>query len=87
MSAVSKQGKLKVDVDPNLKGKGYWKFKVQYVKKNGTWGQYKKTYKTTGKKETRTINFRKGTYRVVVLPRRASPGSAATALGPPARST
>ncbi len=68
-TAVSKKGKLKVDVDPILKGKKYWSFKVQYQKKNGTWGQYKKTYKTVGKKETKTINFRKGNYRVVVLPK------------------
>ena len=60
---------MKVDVDPNQKGKGYWKFKVQYQKKDGSWGQYKKTYKTVGKKETRTINFKKGNYRVVVLPK------------------
>lgn len=70
VKAVSGKGKLKVDVNPNLKGTKYWKFKVQYLKKDGvTWGQYKKSYKTYGKKETRTINFKKGTYRVMVLPK------------------
>ena len=66
VAAVSKKGKLYVDVDPN-KGKGYWKFKVQRLK-GETWKHYK-TYKTSGSKETRTLNLKKGTYRVIVLPK------------------
>jgi hypothetical protein len=63
---VGRAGKLFVNVNPD-NGSGYWKFKVQYLKKNGSWATYKKTYRTKGAKETRTINFRKGTYRVLVL--------------------
>jgi hypothetical protein len=64
--AVSKASTLFVDVNPD-KGSGFWKFKVQHLTKSGAWGTYKKTYRTKGAKETRTINFRKGTYRVLVL--------------------
>ena len=65
VKAVDGRRKLRVNVNPN-KGAGYWTFKVQYLKKNGSWGTYKTTYKTRGKGETRTLDFRKGTYRVVV---------------------
>lgn len=63
---------LFIDVDPNL-GRGYWKFYVyklkgaEYVKVKG--------YKTLGSKETRTVNLKKGTYKVQVLPK---PGYLAT---------
>ena len=63
-AAVSKGGKLYVDVNPNRTGKGYYKFRVQ--KWNGVTWVNKKVYKTAGKKETRTINLPKGSYRVVV---------------------
>lgn len=62
--AVSKGGKLWVDVNPNRKGTGYYKFRVQ--KWNGETWVNKKVYRTKGKKETRTINLGKGSYRVVV---------------------
>lgn len=68
VKAVSRRGKLKVDVNPN-KGRKYWAFQVQRLAKDGTWKDYRKPYRTKGKKETRTLNFRKGTYRVVVLPK------------------
>ncbi len=64
--AVSGKGKLKVDINPNLKGKKYWRFQVQKLDANGTWRAPGKVYKTTGKKEIKTINFKKGTYRVFV---------------------
>lgn len=63
-AAVSRGGKLYVDVNPNRTGKGYYKFRVQ--KWNGATWVNKKVYKTAGKKETRTINLPKGSYRVVV---------------------
>jgi hypothetical protein len=75
--AVGGGSKVFVDVDPNM-GKRYWTFKVQYRKKNGTWGQYKKTYKTSGSKETRTLNFKKGTYRVAVNPKYGYQGTTST---------
>jgi hypothetical protein len=61
------KSKLYVDVNPN-KGKGYWRFQVQRQQADGSWAALK-TYKTKGKKETRTINLGRGTYRVVVLPK------------------
>jgi hypothetical protein len=62
---VKSNGKLFVDVNPD-EGSGYWKFKVLYKTKTGSWKAYSKTYKTSGSRETRTLNFRKGTYRVAV---------------------
>ena len=67
--AVSKNGKIKVDVDPNQKGKRYWKVQVQKRNSNGSWSTLKKAYKTQGKKETRTINLNKGVYRVLSQPK------------------
>lgn len=58
---------LRVDVNPNL-GRRYWRFRVHKLAADGTW-QPKGTYRTAGAKETRTLNLRKGTYRVVVLAR------------------
>ena len=68
VKAVSGRGKLKVDVNPN-KGRKYWTFQVQRLAPDGTWKNFKKPYRTKGSKETRTVNLRKGTYRVVVLPK------------------
>jgi hypothetical protein len=65
--AKSAKSKLYVDVNPN-KGGGYWVFLVQRKQPDGTW-QALKTYKTKGSKETRTINLKKGTYRVFVNPK------------------
>ena len=62
---VSSDGKLSVNVDPN-KGSGYCTFKVQYKDRYGHWRTYRSTYKTYRSGETRTLNFGKGTYRVVV---------------------
>jgi hypothetical protein len=58
---------LHVDVNPNLPKQQYWKFRV--YKQNLTDGSWvaRKTYRTAGSKETRTINLPKGTYKVVVL--------------------
>lgn len=73
--AVSRGGKLYVNVDPD-KGRGYWKFKVQRLK-GDVWKHYK-TYKTYGKKETRTLNLKKGTYRVVVTGKYGYQGATST---------
>ena len=64
-SRNASKSKLKVNVNPN-KGSGYWTFRVQKRTANGTWSTLSTTYRTKGKYETRTINLRKGTYRVVV---------------------
>ena len=63
--AVSARSKLHVNVNPN-KGTGYWTFRVQKKTAINTWVTLAKTYKTYGKGETRTLNLKKGTYRVVV---------------------
>jgi hypothetical protein len=60
---------LYVDVNPNLPKRQYWKFRVhKYNPADGSWVA-KRTYRTAGSKETRTINLPKGTYKVVVLPK------------------
>ncbi len=66
IKVVGRKGKLYINVNPN-KGRGYWRFQVQYLKRDGsTWGAFKTSFRTHGNKETRTLNFKKGTYRVVV---------------------
>ncbi len=61
-TAVSKKSKIKVNMGPNLPGKGYYKFRID-VKKRGEWFRYLKMMKTKGAGETRTVNVPKGTYR------------------------
>ena len=81
VKATSKQSKLFVDVNPN-KAKGYWSFRVQRLRTDGSW-KFVKAYRTKGSKETRTINLPQGTYRVVVTPKYgyAEGTSAAVYLG------
>jgi hypothetical protein len=57
--------KLLVDVNPN-KGSGYWKFRVQQRTSTGSWKTLSTVYRTEGRKETKTVDLRKGTYRVKV---------------------
>ncbi len=75
--AIRGRSRLHVNVNPN-KGKGYWQFQVQRQQSDGTWTPLK-TYRTKGSKETRTINLKRGTYRVVV---RAKYGYAEATSGP-----
>jgi hypothetical protein len=65
IKATSGRSKLYVNVNPN-KGRGYWKFQVQRQRADGSW-QPLKTYRTKGSGETRTINLKKGTYKVMVI--------------------
>lgn len=58
------RSRLYVDVNPH-EGSGYWKFQVQKLRPDQTWAR-KKTYRTKGPKERRTIDLKKGTHRVVV---------------------
>lgn len=76
---VSKRGKLFVDVNPN-RGKGHWTFRVERLSSDGTWQTLKKTHKTKGKKETRTINYKKGTYRAVVNAKYGYQGTTSAAV-------
>ena len=63
---VSGGNKLKVDLDPNLPGTKSWTFTVQRLAADGTtWNKWR-TFKTTTKKEVKTVNPKKGTYRIVV---------------------
>ena len=68
IKAVRKKSKLYVNVNPNMGEKRYWSFAVQ-KKRNGVWRTRSTVYRTEGSKETRTLNFKKGKYRVVVLPK------------------
>lgn len=77
--AVAKKGKLRVDIDPNM-GAKYWTFKVQAKSDSGEWRTLKKTYRTHGTRETRTLNLKKGVYRVVVRPRFGYQGATSTDL-------
>ena len=54
---------IKVNVNPNQPGKRYYTFHIEKLRK-GTWVSYTKSKRTKGKKETRTVNVSKGTYRV-----------------------
>ena len=63
--ATAGKSKLSVNVDPD-KGSGYWKMRIQRKKANGSWTTLRKTYRTRGATETRTINLPAGTYRVQV---------------------
>lgn len=65
VKAVSHRSKLSLNVNPNL-GKDSWRVKIQKKRSDGTWKTLKKTYRTKGNAETRTINLKKGTYRVWV---------------------
>ena len=67
LKAKKKASVLYIDIDPNLKKKRYWKFRIQKQASDGSWITLKKTYKSAGSKERRTINKKKGTYRVIVL--------------------
>jgi hypothetical protein len=67
VKAVQGKSKLRVNVDPN-RGKDFWTFRVQVRRADGSWRALK-TYRTKGRSETRTVNLRKGTYRVRVKPK------------------
>lgn len=62
--AASKASKLRVDLT-DLSDQAYWKFAVQKLGKDGSWKTWK-WFKSAGKKELRTVNPKKGTYRVLV---------------------
>jgi hypothetical protein len=66
VKAINKKSKLWIDVNPN-KGSGYWRLEIQKLGADGlTWSRWK-VVNTQGKKETRKVNPKKGTYRVIVF--------------------
>ena len=67
LRAVSGRSKIKVDVNPNM-GRKYWTFQVQRKNADGSWRALR-TYRTWGRWETRTVNLRRGVYRVWVNPK------------------
>ena len=67
IKAVSARSRLRVDVNPNM-GSKYWTFQIQRRNADGSWKALK-TYRTWGSTEKRTLNLRKGTYRVWVNPK------------------
>lgn len=68
VSAVLHRGALRVDIDPN-EGSGYWTFQIQRQNADGSWTTLVRTYRTLGSEETRTINLRRGVYRVMTQPK------------------
>jgi outer membrane protein assembly factor BamB len=74
VKSVDRGNKLYVNVNPN-KGSGYWTFSVQKRTSAGTWKTLTTTYKTYGKGETRTLDLKKGTYRVIVKAKYGYQGS------------
>ena len=68
------RSKLIVNVDPD-KGSGYWTFRVQAQRTDSSWRTLKRTYRTQGSRETRTIDLPAGTYRVRVQPKNGYLGS------------
>lgn len=65
VKAVSTASKLYVNVNPNV-GAGYWTFRVQRRRADGSWATLSAWYKTWGTGETRTLDLGRGTYRVMV---------------------
>ena len=59
----SNKSVLKVKMAPSRKGTKAYRFSVQKLTKDGRWVTVKSS-KTRGKGETRSINLKKGTYRV-----------------------
>ncbi len=74
VKAVRGRSKLRIDVDPNL-ARGNVRFRVQRLGKAGTWVTLKRKYRTKGRAEKRTLNLRRGTYRVVVPAQRDLSGA------------
>lgn len=67
LRAVSRRSKIAVNVNPNV-GRKYWTFQVQRKNADGSWRALR-TYRTWGRWETRTVNLRRGVYRVWVNPK------------------
>jgi hypothetical protein len=68
IKAISGKGKLSVDVGPSLPKSRNWRFRVDRRDARGSWVPVR-TYRTQGADETRVVNPRAGTYRIVVLDR------------------
>lgn len=77
--AVSSASKLYVNVNPNLSGSRYWRFKVQKRNSAGVWKKYN-SYNTHGKGETRTLNLKKGWYRAAVYDKYGYKGATSVAV-------
>jgi probable HAF family extracellular repeat protein len=65
LGADATRTRLRVNVDPD-KGSGWWTFRVQRQRADGTWRTLPRTYCTRGNRETRTLDLKRGTYRVRV---------------------
>lgn len=74
VKAVAGGSKVFVDVDPN-KGRGFWTFTVDRLNRDGTWSKIGGTKRTVGAKESRVIDLKAGTYRIVVKPKYGYQGS------------
>lgn len=67
VKAKKKASVLYIDIDPNLENRRYWTFLLQRQASDGSWITLRRVYRSAGSKERRTIDVKKGTYRVVVL--------------------
>ncbi len=76
--ATRGKSRLYVNVNPN-KGRGHWRFEVQRQRSDGSW-RARKAYRTRGSQETRTINLKRGTYRVVVRAKYGYLGATSSAV-------
>lgn len=79
--AVSRNGKLRVDVGPDSVA-GQWQLRIQRLQvATGKW-QTVKVSRTKGRKHVRTVNLKAGWYRVDVLPAHGYQGVRADATPP-----
>ncbi len=94
--AFASKKRLVVNIDPDLRGKKNWKFKLQR-KSRGKWRKVG-IYRTRGKSEIRKLKVKKGKYRVKVYARpgyrkvttkayRFTPTTPTTPIPPPAPPT
>lgn len=65
--AKKRRSRLQVTISPRLAVGQQWRFRVQKRAK-GAWRLLPRTYRTRGAAHIRTLNLRKGVYRVRVLP-------------------
>lgn len=79
VSAVHRSSKLRVNVNPDLGSGQRWRFTVA-KKRHGTWRTKDRTYATKGHRETRTLQFGEGQYRVAVRAGHGRLGATSTSV-------
>jgi hypothetical protein len=69
---------MHVNVNPN-KGRGFWTFRIQKQRADGSWRDLG-LYRTNTRKEVRKVNLPRGTYRVVVRPKYGFAGTTSSSV-------